>query len=241
MFPKQTFVMILFFLLPIQKNAENNLVLERGQIVPDIARLIMDQSLAKINNGARKNVITDMYSLKEEYPDKQAVTNNRPKSRQEKIRTITGRPNLDNMSIDKLYDAFVTRFDFFIDNENSTEVFNNIRYALIKFTPKPKLSNNTVTDTIINHTAGKVYINLDNYEIIRIEGGAKNHFITTWRAWWSPFSFRIDVYEFSFSIDYAIFNSMVIEKNLSIMVDYEIRSRGVEKYNYILSNYRMRM
>ena len=143
------------------------------------------------------------------------------------------------MNIDELYKAFVTRFDFFIDNGDSTGMINGTRYALIKFNPKPNLTSKTVTNAFINHTSGKVYINLDNYEIVRIKGGIGNHFVTTWRAWWAPISFDIDVYEFGFSIDYTVFNNMVIEKNLDGMVDYEIRNRGVDKNTYTLSNYRM--
>ncbi len=238
--PKKMFVVILFAFLPIQTNIDSALAPEHDQAKPSIARLIMDKGLTRINNDARKNVVADMYSVDEEFATKQALLDNRPKSRQEKRKTITGRPSLDGMSIDELYNAFATRFDFGIDNDDSTGVINNVRYALIKFTPKPNLANNTVTNALINHTAGKIYINLDNYEIVRIEGGISNHFVTTWRAWWSPISFDVDVYEFGFSIDYTVFNNMVIEKNLNGMVDYEIRNRGVKKLAYILSNYRMR-
>ncbi len=229
---------IFLVFLPIQTNAISNLAPEDGQAEPGIARLIIDKGLDRINNDERKNIITDISLVDEKYANKQALIDGRPKSRQERKKTITGRPSLDGMNIDDLYKAFATRFDFFVDNNNSTGVINGVRYALIKFNPKPNLTSKTVTDALINHMAGKVYINLDNYEIIRVEGGISNHFVTTWRAWWSPISFDIDVYEFDFSIDYTIFSNIVIEKNLAGMVDYEIRNRSVEKHAYTLSNYR---
>jgi hypothetical protein len=230
---------LLLAFLPMQTSVVSKLEPEDNQAEPGIARLIIDKGLARINNDARKNVIADIYSVDEEYVNKQAMINNSPKSKRDRKKIITGRPSLDGMSVDELYKAFAIRFDFFIDNNESIGVIDNTRYALIKFAPKPNLTSNTVTDALINRTAGKVYINLDNYEIVRIEGSISNHFVTTWRAWWSPISFDIDVYEFSFSIDYTVFNNIVIEKNLDGMVDYEIRTRGIDKHTYTLRNYRM--
>lgn len=224
----------------MQTDAIDNLAQEHDQTEPGIAWLIIDKGLDRINNNERKNVVTDVYLIEEKYANKQAVINGQFKSRQERRKTITGRPSLGSMNVDELYKAFATRFDFFIDNNDSTGVINDTRYALIKFIHKPNLNSKTVTDAFINHTSGKVYINLDNYEIVRIEGGISNHFVTTWRAWWSPISVNIDVYEFSFSIDYTLFNNMAIEKSLTGTVDYEIRNRGTEKNDYTLSNYRMR-
>ena len=240
---KQLNFLILLFgllILPTQTNAINNLGHQYGQTEPNIAQLIVSKGLDRINDNTRKDVITDVYSVDEKYVNKQALIDGRPKSRQERKKTITGRPSLDGMNVDELYKAFATRFDFFIDNDDSTGVINDSLYALIKFKPKSNLSNKTVTDAFVNRPVGKVYLNLDNYEIVRVEGEIVNHFTTTWKAWWSPISFDIDVYEFGFSIDYTTFNNMVIEKNLTGMVDYEVRNRGVEKHTYTLSNYRMR-
>lgn len=237
---KLSILLLVLLILPIQTNAVSNLAQDYGQTEPGIARLIIDKGLDRIKNDVRKNVIADVYSVDEKYADKQALIDGRPKSKQERMKTITGRPSLGSMNVDELYKSFATRFDFLIDNNDSTGMINDIRYALIKFTPKPNLTSKTVTDAFINHTAGKVYINLDNYEIVRVEGGISNHFVTTWRAWWSPISFDIDVYEFDFSIDYTVFNNMVIEKNLTGIVDYEIRNRSTEKHSYMFSNYRMK-
>ncbi|OGM97050.1 MAG: hypothetical protein A3B86_02865 [Candidatus Yanofskybacteria bacterium RIFCSPHIGHO2_02_FULL_38_22b] len=205
-----------------------------------IAKLLVDKGLAKINVEPRKTITTDVVSVTEEYANKEAYDNKRSKSIKTSRKTITGRPKLGYLNVDELYQAFATRFDFLIENNDSTGVINDVQCALIKFTPKPNLTSKTVTDAFINHTAGKVYINLDNFEIIRIEGGINNHFVTTWRAWWSPIAFDVDVYEFSFSIDYTIFNNVVIEKNLEGMADYEIRNRGIDRHIYTLSNYRIR-
>ncbi len=205
-----------------------------------IAKLLIDKGLARISVEARKNVTSDIISRKEEYDNKDAYNNNVRKSSKTSKKTITGRPKLGYLDIDDMYEAFTTRFDFTIDNNNSTGVINGNRYVLIKFSPKPHLTNKTVTDAFINHTSGTVYMNLDNFEFVRVEGGISDHFLTTWKTWWSPISFDIDVYEFNFSIDYTVFNGIVIEQNLEGMVDYEIRNRGIEKHTYALSNYRIR-
>lgn len=240
MLQRAIFLTILLVFLPMQTNAVDSLAQEYGQAEPGIAQLIIDKGLNRINNDARKNIIANTYSVNEKYANKKDLIDGHSKSRQERNKTLTGRPSLDGMNVDELYNAFITRFNFLIDNNDSTGVINDVRYALIKFSPKPNLTSKTVTDAFINRTAGKVYIDLDNYEIVRIEGGISNHFITTWRAWWSPVSFDIDVYEFNFSIDYTVFNNMVIEKNLAGMVDYEIRNRGIDKHAYTLSNYRIK-
>lgn len=239
MISREIFLLVFLSFLPIQSSSDPSSDPEYAQEEPGIARLIIDKGLERINNDARKNVITDISSIDEKYANKQALIDGRHKLRQERKKTITGRPSLDGMVTDELYKAFATRFDFLIDNNASTGLINGTRYALIKFTPKPNLISRTVTDAFINHTAGKVYINLDNYEIVRIEGGISDHFVTTWRAWWSPISFEIDVYEFRFAVDYTLFNNIVVEKNLEGMADYEIRNRGIDKHTYILSNYRM--
>ena len=233
-------LLICIAFLPVPSDIDHDLNETADEEKPSIAKLIIDKGLAKINSDVRKNVTVDINSVDEKYTNKQALIDGRLKSRQERKKTITGRPSLGSMDVDKLYNTFTINFDFFIDNNDSIGIINGVRYGLIKFNPKPNLTSNTVTDAFINHTTGKVYINIDNYEIVRIEGGINSHFLTTWKAWWSPISFDIDVYEFSFSIDYTLFNNMVIEKSLVGMVDYEIRNRGVEKYIYTLSNYRMR-
>lgn len=240
MLQKEMLLITLLAFLSIQIDASSNLAKENDQAKPGIAQLIMDKGLDRINNDVRKNVIADLNSVNKKYANKQALIDGRSKSEQERRKIITGWPSLNGMDVDKLYSAFAIRFNFFIDNDDSTGVINGIRYALIKFTPKPNLTSKSVTDAFINHTAGNVYINLDNYEIVRVEGSINSHFVTTWKAWWLPISFDIDVYEFSFSIDYTIFNNMVVEKNLTGMVDYEIRNRSVEKHTYTLSNYRMK-
>lgn len=239
MISREILLLIFLSFLSMQSSAGAGSDSEYAQQEPGIARLIIDKGLERINNDARKNVIADVSSVDEKYANKQALIGGHPKSRQERKKTVAGRPSLDGIVTDELYKAFATRFDFLIDNNASTELINGTRYALIKFIPKPDLISKTVTDAFINHTAGKVYINLDNYEIVRIEGGISDHFVTTWRAWWSPISFDIDVYEFRFSVDYTVFNNIVVEKNLEGMADYEIRNRGIDKHTYILSNYRM--
>ena len=210
------------------------------QSKPGIAKVIIDKGLTRINSDIRKSVIAEINSIDEEYVSKQALLEGRSKSREENKKTIIGRPKLDRMNIDDLYKAFSTRYDFFIDNDHSIEAIGGVSYAVIQYKPKLNLSTNTVTDSFINRTAGKVYINMDNYEIMRITGGINDHFVAVWHAWWSPISIDIDVYEFNFSIDYTLFNDIVIEKDLTGMVDYEIRHRGVEKHSYSLSNYRIR-
>lgn len=203
------------------------------------AKLLIDKGLAKINVEARKRVTSEIASVTEKYANKEDYNNKKIKSRKTNTRTVTGRPKLGYLNIDELYEAFATRFDFLIDNKDSTAIIDGNKYGLIRFVPKPNLVSKTVTDAIINHTSGKVYIDLDNDVIARIEGGVSDHFVTTWRAWYSPISFDIDIYEFSFTIDYALFNNVVIEKNLEGMADYEIRNRGIDKNTYTLSNYRM--
>lgn len=207
----------------------------------NIAQVIIDKGLNRINVELRKSVITDVYSIDEEYENKQTLIDGRPKSKTESRKVLIGRPKLDRLNIDDLYKAFATRFDFFFDNDRSIETIDGITYALVQYRPRANLTSDTVTDFFINRTVGKVYINMDNYDIYKIEGGINHHFLTVWKNKWLPFvSFDIDVYEFSFSIEYTEFSGMVIEKNLTGMVDYEIRKRGVEKHSYSLSNFRFR-
>lgn len=218
------------------------LLISTGQPViaqETIAKLLIDKGLAKINVEARKTVTSEIASITEKYADKEAYDNKKIKSRKTNTRTITGRPKLGYLNIDDLYRAFATRFDFLIDNNNSTAIIDGTQYGLIRFVPKPNLVSKTVTDAIINHTSGKVYIDLDDNIIVRIEGGVSDHFVTTWRAWYSPIFFDVDVYELSFSINYTVFNDVVIEKDLEGMVDYEVINRGIDRHVYTLSNYRM--
>lgn len=234
---KTALILLMIFAVPVpMKNRE--LQTAPDQPKPSIAQIMMDKGLASINDPLRKNVIADVFSTSEEYD-----TQGNRKSADTDNYTIVGRPKLDKLNIDELYRAFATRFDFYIDNAYSADTINGTTYAVVKYRPKPGLSYDNVTDSFINRVSGKVYINLDNFVIYKIDGGINYPFSTTWHP--GPkllyfISIGIDVYEFNFSIEYTGFNNMVIEKFLTGAADYKIRNRGLEKHFYTLSNYRMR-
>lgn len=204
-----------------------------------ISRLLVDKGLARINNDLRKRVVADVVLTDEDYSDKEAYTQNKPKSSKTGKRTITGRPKLDRMNIDDLYQAFSTRFDFYIDDNDSTATIDGIQYVAIRYKPKPNLRFRNATDQFVNRLKGSVYINLDNFQITRIEGEIDYHFDFDYRII-GLIPIDIDVYEFRFYVEYEIFNDIVIEKSLGGMADYEVRSRGIENHTYTLSNYRIR-
>lgn len=206
----------------------------------NVAQLLMEKGLARINNNLRENITADMVSITEEYGNKDDLEQGRnPRHKKTTNSRITGRPNLDKLNINDLYKALATRYEFYIDDAHSTDVVNGIMCALIHFRPKPGLSVRETADQFINRVNGNVYINLDNFQIIKIEGSAKDHFgFTYWLLGLVPIS--VDVYEFSFSVEYTEFNGVVIEKYLFGLADYQIRKRGVETHAYELSNYRIK-
>ena len=204
-----------------------------------ISRLLVDKGLARINNDLRKRVVADVILTDEDYINKEAYVQNKPKSSKIGKKTITGRPKLDRMNIDDLYQAFATRFDFYIDDDNSTTTIDGIQYITIKYRPKPNLRFRNATDEFINRLSGSLYINLDNFQIARIEGEVGYHFDFDYRII-GLIPIDIDVYEFKFYVEYTVFNDIVIEKSLGGMADYEVRSRGIENHTYILDNYRIR-
>ena len=86
---------------------------------------------------------------------------------------------------------------------------------------------------------GLVYINLDDFQIIKIEGAIEYHFSFDFKLLnFIPIS--IDVYEFRFYVEYTVFDNIMVEKSLGGMADYEIRNRGIENHTYVLNNYRLR-
>ena len=191
--------------------------------------------MARINNPLRKKVSADLISNVEEIDSKGKTSKKTSRS------VIDGRPKIDRLDTDDLYQAFSTRFNFYIDESESTAVIDNIKCAVIKFRPKPNLKADGLTDQIINRLTGSVYINIDNFQIIKIEGSINYHFYAEYVAWFLlNIPIGVDFYQFYFLVEYTVFNDIVIEKNLIGTADYEIRNRGTEKHHYTLSNYRFR-
>lgn len=204
-----------------------------------VAQLLMEKGLARINNDLRKRVAADLASVDEEYINKEKYDKKEHKSRKSGKKTITGRPKLDRMNVDDLYHAFATRFDFYIDDADSTITIDNVKYVIIKFRPKQNLRFRNATDQFINRLTGVVYIDLENFKIVKIEGAIEYHFDFNYKIL-GLIPIEIDVYEFRFYVEYTVFNDIVIEKSLGGMADYEVRSRGIENHTYELSNYRIR-
>ncbi len=208
--------------------------ISKGQ---EIAKLMVEKGLSKINNPARRNIITDMVSNSEEYDDQGHL-----KSKKTEKRTITGPPKLINLSVEELYQAFQTRYEFFIDPSDETAaVINDVKCAVIKFKPKPDLKVRKTADEFINRTSGKVYLNLDNLSVVKVEGNINYHFSFDVSSIFILFiPINVDVYNFEFTVEYTEYKDMVIEKYLTGTADYEVRKRGTEKYTYALGNYRSR-
>ncbi len=203
----------------------------------DIAKLLTNQGLARIidNKVLRNSFTSDVISVTENY-DK----NGRLKSRESETRSIKGKPKLSKLDIDELYQAFVTRYDFYIDGqENTTAVVNGVECAVIKFGPKSNLTTKDVADQFINRLNGAIYIyvSANDTHIVKIDGIVPSHFsFTYWALGFIPIG--VDVYQFKFSVEYSLFNTIPVETSLIGTIDYEIRNRGREEHTYTISNYR---
>lgn len=204
--------------------------------IENIAQLLVERGLAKINTESRKDVFADMVSIKKEYD-----INSKEVSKKISRRTILGRPKLDKLSIDELYQAFETRYYFYIDDLENTVNVDNITYGVIKYKPKADLKINKTADQFINRVEGKIYIDIDKLKITKIEGAIPNKFSFDFSYWALLFiPIQIDMHKFEFSVEYATFNNISVENHLTGLADYEVRNRGTETHEYILSNYRMR-
>ena len=201
----------------------------------DLAHVMVEKGLSKmINPAARRNLRINVETTIEKFNAKGDVISNKLEHK-----TTDGRLEVRGMNIEELYQAFVTRYDFYIDAHESTTVINGTTCAIVKFKPKYNLAVRKTADRFINQTEGSIYINLDNLNIVRIEGYIKNPFNFTFSWYFVPIA-RVDVYQFQFLVEYTVFNDMLVEQSLNGLIDYEIRNRGVEKFTNKISNHRMR-
>ena len=184
----------------------------------------------------RRNLRIDVETTTEKY-EADGVTLKSPHKTERK--TTDGRLEVRGISLEELYQAFQTRYNYYIDMEESTAIVNNITCAVVKFSPKPNLIIRKTADQFINRSEGSVYINLDNFEIIRIHGFIKNPFKFLFSWYFVPVS-NVDVYRFEFTVEYINFNNMLVEQSISGLADYEIINRGVEKFTNKITNHRMR-
>lgn len=205
----------------------------------NIAQLLTGQGLSRIidNKSLRNSFVSDVASVTEKY-DKDGKL----KSKDSKTSSIQGKPKLNKLDVDDLYQAFATRYDFYIDiQENTTAVVNGLECAVIKFRPKPNLATKETADQFINRLNGTiyVYVSANDTHVVKIDGFIENHFnFMYWALGFIPIG--VDVYKFKFSVEYSLFNNIPVETSLTGIVDYEIRNRGSEEYKYTINNYRVK-
>lgn len=202
---------------------------------PNLAQVMVERSLAKmINPSDRKNLRIDVETTTESYD-----TSGNVKSKKVENKTTDGRLEVRGMSMEELYRAFETRYDFYIDIAESTAVINNTTCAVVKFRPKSNLGVKKTADHFINRSEGSIYINLDNFDIVRITGAIKNPFNFTFSWYFIPIA-NVEIYQFEFTVEYIIFNNTTVEQSISGLADYKVRSRSVEKFTNKITNHRMK-
>jgi len=198
----------------------------------NIAQLMAERGLAKIiTPAARKNIRADIETVIKEYDS--AGNSKKPKKQNERL---SGELELNGIKIGYLYQTLANRKIFFIDEQNSAAVIDGTSYAIIKFRPKENLHIQRIADQFINRTTGSVYVNLDNMSISKIEGSIEEPFHFNYTLIFFPIG--VDVYRFSFLVEYAPFEDVFVEKTLNGLADYEIRKRGTKEYFNQITNYR---
>ncbi len=203
---------------------------------PDLAHVIVGKSVAKIiSPGARRNIRIDIETTIENYYD-----NGNLKSSKSESKTTDGRLEVRGMKIEELYRAFETRYDFYIDPAESADILNNITCAIVKFRPKPNLSIKKTTDQFINRSEGSIYINLDNFDIVRIAGSIKNPFSFTFSWFFIPIA-QVNIYQLEFLAEYTTFDSVLVEQTLNGLADYRVNNnRSIEKFTNKITNHRIK-
>ena len=163
----------------------------------------------------------------------------KPKTGKIERKTSDARLEVRGISMIELNQAFQTRYNFYIDPNENAAVIDGITCAIVKFSPKPNLAVRKTADQFINRAEGLIYINLDNFDIVRVNGSIKNPFNFTFSWYFIPVA-RVDVFQFEFSVGYTKFNNMLVEQSLTGLADYEIRNRSTEKFTSKITNHRMR-
>ena len=201
----------------------------------DLAQIMVKRAMDKIITPSnRRNIRIDVGTITEKYD-----ASGHKKSEKIEHKTTDGRMEIRGINIDELYRAFETRYNFYIDANESTASINNITCARIKFKSKPNLAVKKTIDQFINRTEGSIYINLDDLNIVKIEGLIKNAFYFNFSWYFIPIA-RIDIYQFEFSVEYILFENILVENSINGSVDYKIIRRGVEKFTNKITNHRMR-
>lgn len=202
---------------------------------PNLAQVMVERSLPKmISPSDRKNLRIDIETTTESYD-----VNGNLKSTKVENKTTDGRLEVRGMSMEELYRALEARYDFYIDTAESTAVINNMICAIVKFKPKSNLGVKKTADHFINRSEGSIYINLDNFDIVKITGAIKNPFNFTFSWFFIPIA-NVEIYQFEFTVEYVIFNNTTVEQSIVGLADYKIRNRSIEKFTNKITNHRMK-
>ena len=206
-----------------------------------IAQLIMDKILARIFSeaGARNNLKCDLISMEERYDSSGKLKSRKP-ARPGPPKVFKGRPKIDGIDLASLYKILDERYDFYIDDQESIGVMNGIVRAIVKFKPKSNLKIRETADQFVNRLSGKIYIDLDELYMVKLNGTIDKTFSFTITSPWILYiPVTVTVYRVNFMAEYELSNGIVVENLIIGEADYETRGRGTVKRTYTLSNCRM--
>ncbi|KKT82571.1 MAG: hypothetical protein UW79_C0004G0028 [Candidatus Yanofskybacteria bacterium GW2011_GWA2_44_9] len=232
------FLVVLLFLFLVIKSSPSILESEESiksaeSVEQNIGQLMMNKVLTRIMHEAKNRAAI---KADKTYTVKKYNTHGSVKSEKSETKTVQGRPKLEGVSLD-IYQILGSKYDFYIDPQESVATVNGTECAVVKFRPKAGLRKGGVADEFINRLEGTVYINIEEYYMVKIEGKVPQPFQFTYNLLY-VIPIGVDVYRLDFSAEYQLFNGIVVERYFRGFVDYEVKNRGAEEHIHALTNYR---
>lgn len=203
---------------------------------PNPADLIMEKAIKKAqeNNRLKHNQFT--YQQKETVDEYDLKGNRR--SRKQKTTDITRSDgNIAGVKLD-IYEALGTRYLFKMSPSNSIVAEGLSLQAVVEFSPKPELKIAGIEDNFINHLSGKVYVNLEDYSIPKIEASAAQPF--SFRYWgWGVFPLTITINKFTLEFNQVKFQDIWVEQTIRANAIFDTIARdGARIYLYEYFNFK---
>ena len=219
------FFAFLLLLVPKESNSQSS------SSNPDIAQLLMTKVVEgyKNENTARSKFGFTRTEVIEYYDSAWRLKSTRVETKV----VSTGQKEPGNLNID-IAGILVDKSQFYIDDQSSTKVISGINCIAIGFKPKPNLQTKTTSDQILSKVEGVIYINLDDFSMVRAEASAQKQFGFT--HWFYILPIWINVSRLEMEIEFTRLEDITVRKSVTATVDATGYSK--QKHTFTYNNYR---
>ncbi len=143
-----------------------------------------------------------------------------------------------DLSIGELLQILVVKHQF---SEPEEVILNNKSYWLINFYPKSGLIDNTTENKFLNRLQGKIWLDVQNNSLWRVEAQISESRAFSFRTWKLLGLVPIHVKSFKLTFQQIEYMGIMVENSIQVEAKYVVLSETrTRKYDFQYSNYRLK-